>query len=173
MVVVGVAEFPSSLVRVAVVGGVLSSFIFACSAKLVGVCWLKSAKILATTKRDELSFKCSLVSSPFLCAAAVSGLISLFPFGPWTIAWLDIDTRHSAAKWSISLKNRSCFSMTFEPNDSRPLNSVDPFVWCWIGSFRKQTHFALSYRLFSNTDILHVNHARSSRERATPTACVL
>lgn len=99
--VVGVAEFPSS-VRF----GVLSSFIFACSATLLGVCWLKSARIRATTKRDELSLtKGSLISSPFLGEDGISGLISLFPLGAWTIARLDIETRHSAAKWSIlSLK---------------------------------------------------------------------
>lgn len=103
--VVGVAEFPSSSSS-SMRFGVLSSFIiiFACSATLLGVCWLKSARILATTKREELSLtKGSLISSPVLEEEdGLSGLIIislLFPLGgAWTIARLDIETRHSAAK---------------------------------------------------------------------------
>lgn len=57
-------------------------------------------------------------------------------------------------------KMPQCFFMTFRPKDTRPFNSVDPFVWCWRGSSHKQTHFALLLPAFQQ----HWHPARNSCE---------
>lgn len=120
--VVGVAQFPSSFLR-----SMQSSFAtLACSIAtlLVGVCcWLKSARILATTKREELSLtRGSLRSSPGFGEHGISGLISRFPLGAWTTARWDMETRHSAAKWSIlSLKQPLPLLISDIQNETRQL----------------------------------------------------